>query len=72
MNHPSQERRRFLATGLSFFGAALSLSAFAGCGDDKGEMTPIENAPDPAKLAKDSMDSYKQDHLGKGGKPKAK
>ncbi len=61
-----------MATCLSFFGAALSLSAFTGCGDDKGEMTQVENAPDPAKLAKDSMDNYKQQHLGKGGKPKEK
>lgn len=70
MHHLNQERRRFLTTGLSLFGAAVALGSIAGCGDDKSNMTPIENAPDPAQLAKDSMDNYQNTRLKDGGKNK--
>ncbi len=73
MNHPVQERRRFLAAGLSWFGVAAavgSLGLVAGCSDDKGDMKMVEDAPDPTKLAKDSMDMYKSSHLTKQAKKK--
>lgn len=70
VNHLAQGRRRFLATGFSFFAAAFSLGSIVGCSDDKSGGGPIENAPDPAEKAKDSMNAYKDSHLKGGAKKK--
>lgn len=56
----SQQRRQFLASGLSLFGLALTLgsaAAMSGCGDDKsggqvenkGEITQTPDAQDSMK-----------------------
>ncbi len=70
VNLPVQERRRFLVSGLTLCAAAFSLGSVVGCSDDKGQMAQVENAPDPAEKAKDSMNMYKQDHLKGGAKKK--
>lgn len=70
-----QQRRQFLASGLSFFGLALSLGSAAvmsGCGDEKegGHLETkgnITETPD----AKDSMNAY-MDRMKKRGNPAAK
>jgi hypothetical protein len=75
MNHPGAThwpRRRLLASGLSLFSTVLTLgsaSLLSGCSDEKSA-GQIENAPDPAVVAKDSMNFYKSQHLQKSGKPK--
>jgi hypothetical protein len=38
----------------------------SGCGDEKGQMTKVENPSDPAKEAQDSMKYYQQTK-NKGG-----
>ena len=56
-------RRRFLVSGVSvlrYAGALGLISLLGGCNDDKGAMVPVENAPDPAQKAKDSMEFYLQ------------
>ena len=74
MDHSGEKqlaRRRFLASGLSLLGCGLTVASaglLSGC-DDKGTMTHIENAPDPAQKAKDSMDYYMQ-KKGAAGKKK--
>jgi hypothetical protein len=55
---------------LGFILGLGSASLLSGCGDDS-KMTQIENAPDPAEKAKDSMDFYKGAHI-KGGDTKKK
>jgi hypothetical protein len=79
MNHSDEtrcpSRRQFLVSSLSLSGFALTLgsvSLSSGCGDDKGQMTPVENATDPAKTSSgmDSMNFYKGQHLDKKGQAK--
>jgi hypothetical protein len=62
MNHLGEtrlrDRRRFLSVGITLFGSGLVLGAssvLCGCGDDKGQITQVENAPDPKTVAQDSM-----------------
>jgi hypothetical protein len=55
-----------------FLGFALTLgsvSLFSGCDSGKSEMKMIEQKDDPAVIAKDSMNFYKDSHT-KGGAPK--
>ena len=59
----------FLVSGISLSAFAGAVSLISGCGDDKSQMTQVENAPDPAELAKDSMNFYK---TTKGAQPKKK
>jgi hypothetical protein len=62
MDHSSLTRwprRRFLVSGISLAGFVSAVGLISGCGDDKSQMTQVENAPDPAELAKDSMNFYK-------------
>jgi hypothetical protein len=65
MDHSSATRwprRRFLVSGISltgFVSAVGAVSLISGCGDDKSQMVQVENAPNPAEVAKDSMDFYK-------------
>jgi len=47
-----------------------SASLLSGCGDDKSQMTMVEQQDDPAKIAKDSMDFYKGSHLKSGAAKK--
>jgi len=59
---------------LSLIGFALpmgSASLLSGCGEDKSTMKMIEQKDDPATIAKDSMDFYRNTHL-KGGAAKKK
>ncbi len=64
-------RHRVLGSGLSLFGLVPVLGAtslLSGCGDDKGDMTPVENAPNVAEKGKDSMNFYKDpSKKNKGG-----
>jgi hypothetical protein len=62
-------RRRFLVAGISLSAFAGAVSLISGCGEDKSQMTHVENAPDPAELAKDSMNFYK---TTKSAQPKKK
>jgi hypothetical protein len=63
-------RWRFLVLGLYLWGflpALGAVSLFSGCGDDKSQIAHVENAPNPADKAKDSMDFYKGGAAKKGG-----
>ncbi len=71
-----QQRRRFLASGLSLFGLALSLGSAAvmsGCGDDDKGAGQVETKGNIAETpdAKDSMNAY-MDRMKKRGNPAAK
>jgi hypothetical protein len=79
MNHPGETqrpRRHFLVSGLSLFGAGLTMGSavlLSGCGDEKSA-GQLENVPDPTKTQSgmDSMNAYKSQHLNKSGKAKGK
>lgn len=60
------------ASCLLGFGLTLgSASLLSGCDDGKSQMKMIEQKDDPAVIAKDSMNFYKDAHLkGKAGKHK--
>jgi hypothetical protein len=64
-------RRRVLGSGLSLLGLVPVLGAaslLSGCGDNKGDMTPVENPVSPAEKGKDSMNFYKDaSKKNKGG-----
>jgi hypothetical protein len=54
--HPT--RRRFLVSGISLLVCGAGASLLSGCGDDKGTMKQVENAPDMKTKAQDSMKFY--------------
>jgi hypothetical protein len=61
-------RRRSFVSGLSLVAFGLSIGSvglIAGCGDEKGNMTQVENPENPADKAKDSMNFYKNDQMKK-------
>jgi len=67
-------RRRFSISASCLLGFAVNIgsaSLLSGCGNDQSQMKMIEQKDDPAKIAKDSMDYYKNAHL-KGGAAKKK
>jgi hypothetical protein len=62
-------RWQFLVLGLyllCLLPALGAVSLISGCGDDKSKITQVENAPNPADKAKDSMDFYKGGAAKKG------
>ncbi|MHB1559605.1 MAG: hypothetical protein ACYC61_19325 [Isosphaeraceae bacterium] len=66
----SPQRRRFLASSLSFFGLALTLGSAAlmsGCGDDKSA-GQLENKGEITKTpdAQDSMKAYMEQGQKRG------
>lgn len=66
----SQQRRRFLASGLSLFGLALTLgsaAAMSGCGDDKSA-GQLENKGEVTQTpdAQDSMKAYMEQTTKRG------
>ncbi len=66
-------RRRFCISISCLLGSMLTMgsaSLLCGCGNDKGQMTMVEQQDDPAKIAKDSMDFYKNAHLKSGAAKK--
>ncbi len=70
----TDRRRRFLVSGLSMFGFALSLGSvgmITGCGDDKGG-GQLENKGDVTKTpdAQDSMKAYMDGMQKRTGKKK--
>ena len=75
MNHHGEThwpRRRLLVSGLSLFGAALTLGSaglLSGCGDEKSA-GQLENATDPTKTqgGMDSMKAYMGEMKAKTGK----
>jgi len=72
MNSSFERCWRFSVSMSFLLGFALTMgsaSLLSGCGDDKSQMKMIEQKDDPATIAKDSMDAYKNAHL-KGGAAK--
>jgi hypothetical protein len=67
-------RRSFLGRGIALLGSGLVLGSagfLGGCGDDKGQMAQVENAPDPKEVAKASMEFGTSKHAkAKGGAPR--
>jgi hypothetical protein len=65
MNSASEPRWRLsvsMTTLLSFVLTLGFASLLSGCGNDKGQMSTVEQQDDPAKIAKDSMNFYKGTH----------
>jgi len=74
MNCSFERRWRFCVSMSSLLGFVLTMgsaSLLSGCGNDKSQTQMLEQQDDPAKVAKGSMDFYKNTHL-KGGAAKKK
>jgi len=72
MNASFERRWRFSVCMSSLLGLVLTIgsaSLLSGCGNDQSQTKTLEHQDDPAKVAKDSMDFYKNSHL-KGGAAK--
>ncbi len=56
-----------LVSLVGFLFTTGSASLLSGCGDDKGQMSTVEQKDNPADIAKDSMNFYKGAHPKTGG-----